>query len=200
MTERPWLYVVAGPNGAGKSTLAALLLPDVVVVNPDNIARMLNPAAPESSAFAAGRRALAEVRVHIEAGLSFGLETTLAGRWVFRAMAQARRRGYGLMVLYVGIESKHLAIRRVAARVRAGGHDVPAEDVRRRYQLSLSHLSEALAIADQAVLYDNSARAEVGPRIFAEVENGVIVALEPERPAWFSGVLRRVDLGTDLRG
>jgi hypothetical protein len=53
MTKRPWLYVVAGPNGAGKSTLAGLLLPDVAVVNPDNIARALNPATPESAAFAA---------------------------------------------------------------------------------------------------------------------------------------------------
>lgn len=46
MNDRAWVYVVAGPNGAGKSTLAQLLLPDVPVVNPDDIARTINPAAP----------------------------------------------------------------------------------------------------------------------------------------------------------
>jgi predicted ABC-type ATPase len=83
MSERPWLYVVAGPNGAGKSTLAQMLLPIVTVVNPDDIARTINPHAPEASAFTAGREALKHVQEHLDAAHSFGVETTLAGRWIF---------------------------------------------------------------------------------------------------------------------
>jgi predicted ABC-type ATPase len=199
MNHQAWIYVVAGPNGAGKSTLAQLLLPDVPVVNPDDIARTINPAAPESAAFAAGRQALAQVQDHLDAVRSFGVETTLAGRWIFRVMKQAKRRGFGVMMLYVGIAPETLAVQRVAERARAGGHDVPVEDIRRRYRTSLEHLPEALATADQAVLYDNSTRAEVGPRVFAELERGVFVALESERPEWFTATLGAAVLGGTLR-
>jgi predicted ABC-type ATPase len=93
MNPPAWIYVVAGPNGAGKSTLARMLLPDVPVVNPDDLARTINPAAPEAAAFAAGRQALAQVQEHLDAGRSFGVETTLAGRWIFRVMKQASGEG-----------------------------------------------------------------------------------------------------------
>jgi predicted ABC-type ATPase len=200
MTERPWLYVVAGPNGAGKSTLAQLLLPDIPVVNPDDIARKLNPHSPEAAAFTAGREALKHVQKHLDAARTFGVETTLAGRWIFRVMRQASLSGFGVMVLYVGIAPETLAVHRVAERARSGGHGVPVEDIRRRYRIGLAHLAEAIAGADHAVLYDNSTRAEVGPRVFAEVEEGVFVALESDLPPWFPIALGRTEIGTSLRG
>lgn len=200
MSEQPWLYVVAGPNGAGKSTLAQLLLPDVPVVNPDDIARAISPHAPEAAAFTAGREALKHVKEHLDATRSFGVETTLAGRWIFRVMKQASVSGFGVMVLYVGIAPENLAIRRVAERARSGGHDVPVEDIRRRYRISLAHLAEAIASANQAVLYDNSANAEIGPRVFAEVEEGVLVALEADHPPWFYIALGGMGVGMSLRG
>ncbi|HEY0153602.1 MAG TPA: AAA family ATPase [Longimicrobium sp.] len=199
MSERPWLYVVAGPNGAGKSTLAQMLLPVFPVVNPDDIARTINPQAPEASAFTAGREALKHVRDHLDARRSFGVETTLAGRWIFRVMRQAGLSGFRVMVLYVGIAPENLAIRRVAERARSGGHNVPVEDIRRRYRISLAHLAEAVASANQAVLYDNSAGPEIGPRVFAEVEEGVFVALETDRPPWFSIALGGTGIGMNLR-
>jgi predicted ABC-type ATPase len=80
------MYVVAGPNGAGKSTLVGLLLADVPVVNPDDIARGIDPETPERAAFTAGRHALREVAGHQRAGRTFAVETTLpgsgsSGRW-----------------------------------------------------------------------------------------------------------------------
>jgi predicted ABC-type ATPase len=102
------------------------------------------------------------------------------------------------MMLYVGIAPEILAIQRVAERARAGGHDVPVTDIRRRYRTSLAHLREALAGADQAVLYDNSTRAEVGPRVFAELEDGVFIALESDRPEWFSVAIGLAEIGTTL--
>ena len=40
------MYILAGANGSGKSTIASVLLPtkSIVYVNPDDIARELNPA------------------------------------------------------------------------------------------------------------------------------------------------------------
>lgn len=41
-------------------------------------------------------------------------------------------------------------------RVLAGGHDVPEEDVRRRYRRSFENLPIAIKRADHAILFDNS--------------------------------------------
>ncbi|HEX7048808.1 MAG TPA: hypothetical protein VF188_01250 [Longimicrobiales bacterium] len=74
-------------------------------------------------------------------------------------------------------------------------------DVRRRYRKSLVHLPAALAAVDHAMLYDNSAPAPQGPRVFCEIEEGVVVALESERPQWFERALGpRVRVGDELRG
>lgn len=199
MSGLPWMYVVAGPNGAGKSTLVGMLLADVPVVNPDDIARGIDPETPERAAFTAGRHALREVAGHLRAGRTFAVETTLAGKWIFGAMERARRRGFRIMLIYVGVAPEVLAVQRVAERVQAGGHDVPAEAVRRRYRTSLTRLSDALAVADQAVLYDNSAAAGAGPRVFAELEDGVVTALEVDLPSWFDAALGGVTVGTSLR-
>jgi predicted ABC-type ATPase len=184
MTPRPWVYVIAGPNGAGKTTLARQLFPDVATINPDEIARDLSADAPEEAAFAAGRRAIEIVRERLRAAESFALETTLAGRWILAVMDSARGAGFGVALVYVGVDSERLAIQRVRERRQAGGHDVPEGDVRRRYRRSLAHLPAAIGLSDHTMLYDNSAPANAGPRIFAEVEQGIVTALEPDPPRW----------------
>src|SRR3712207_6108993 len=113
MTSLSSLAVVAGPNGAGKTTLAGDLFPDVPIINPDRIAAQLSPGMPERAALAAGRRAIEEIRKKLSAGATFGLETTLAGRWIFRVMEIARAAGYGIDLVYVGVESDRLALQRV---------------------------------------------------------------------------------------
>ena len=197
MSDRT-LAVVAGPNGTGKTTLARLLFPEIPVVNPDSIAAALSPQSPEEVAVEAGRLAIREIHARLAAGESFGTETTLSGRWIFRVMEQARRAGYLTELVYVCVESDWLATQRVWERKAAGGHYVPEADVVRRYRASLGHLPAALQLVDHAVLYDNSV-AE-GPRVFGEVERGVVVALEPDPPRWFEVALGpNVRPGDDLR-
>ena len=104
-------------------------------------------------------------------------------------MDEARSKGYGIALVYVGIEGERLAIQRVKERAEEGGHDVPEPDVRRRYRKSLDHIPVALSRVDHALFYDNSAPAPEGPRIFCEVEDGIVVALEPDRPRWFEHAL-----------
>jgi len=51
-------------------------------------------------------------------------------------MARLRRwkaRGYRIEIVFLRIESPQLGLRRIAARVRQGGHDVPRADVLRRF-------------------------------------------------------------------
>lgn len=194
----PSLAVVAGPNGAGKTTLARLLFPEIPIVNPDSIAATLAPGRPEEAAVAAGRLALREIHERLNARESFGTETTLAGRWILRLMEDARRSGYHIEFVYVCVEGEWLASQRVWERKSAGGHFVPEADVWRRYHASLGHLRTALLSADHAVLYDNSSPA--GPRVFGEVSQGVVVALEPDVPRWLERALGPdVRPGDDLR-
>ena len=49
-----------------------------------------------------------------------------------------------------------VALQRVAARVARGGHDVPAQDVIRRYARSLENLPRAMQLADKVTILDNS--------------------------------------------
>ena len=83
-TARPHLFIIAGPNGAGKTTYAFRHIRAVAgtseFVNLDEIARGLSPLEPEKARQRAARVALEMTGGFIRAGVSFSLETTLAGR------------------------------------------------------------------------------------------------------------------------
>jgi predicted ABC-type ATPase len=78
----PTLVVIAGPNGSGKSTLTAAVDFEgrANLVDPDAIARGMNPSHPESAAGPAAREAIARCRGYLAAKTSFAVETTLAGK------------------------------------------------------------------------------------------------------------------------
>jgi predicted ABC-type ATPase len=60
--------------------------------------------------------------------------------------------------LYVGLGSAERHVRRVKVRAQAGGHDVPGEDVVRRYHRSLANLPAVLQQVDRVLIYDNAGR------------------------------------------
>lgn len=173
---RPSVVILAGPNGAGKSTVAPTLLHGALAVSEfvdaDVIARGLSAFDPESVAFAAGRVMLARLRDLAEQRVSFAFETTLASRSFAPWLQNLRASGYEVHLLFLWLPSAEFALERVADRVRAGGHDVPAAAVRRRYRGGLRNffrLYEPLASTWR--LYDGSgpeprlvaARLEVQP-------------------------------------
>jgi predicted ABC-type ATPase len=75
----PTLTVIAGANGSGKSTLTKQLERPILLIDPDAIAKELNPLDPASAAIAAGRNALALSQQYIQSESSFIVETTFAG-------------------------------------------------------------------------------------------------------------------------
>jgi predicted ABC-type ATPase len=158
------VIVIAGPNGAGKSTTAPSLLRDTLqvseFVNADTIAGGLSAFRPDSVAIAAGRAMLERIRQLAEARADFAFETTLASRSFASRLARLKRNGYHVHVLFLWLESADLAVNRVAARVRLGGHDVPEGTVRRRYQRGLRNFFGLyVPLADSWQVFDNS-RAE----------------------------------------
>lgn len=140
----PNLFIIAGCNGAGKTTASDTILPDVLdcreFVNADNIARGLSPYNVESVAFEAGRIMLARIEELLNEGVDFAIETTLSTRSYVSMVKNAQTKGYKVTLIYVWLESPELAIDRVAQRVSKGGHHIPSDVVRRRYQRGLKNL------------------------------------------------------------
>jgi predicted ABC-type ATPase len=123
----------------------------------DELARGLSPLDPSLSAFRAGRILLDEARTLMKAKASFALESTLSGKTYLALIREAQALGYRFLLHYIVIGSGNQAVDRVALRVKLGGHHVPEEDVRRRFERSRRHfLEDYLPLANEWVLWDNS--------------------------------------------
>ena len=156
----PTIYLIAGCNGAGKTTFAREFLPKEVkclhFLNADEIARGLSPFDPEAGAVRAARLLLTEFRLSVARGETFALESTLSGKTYIRLFREAKRRGFRIYLHYLWLPNPAIAIARVQQRVKKGGHNVPAADVRRRFSRSLVHLVEDYApLADKWAVWDN---------------------------------------------
>lgn len=66
--------------------------------------------------------------------VSFAFETTLASRSFAPWLRDLRDSGYAVHLFFLWLSSPDLAVQRVAYRVRSGGHNVPADTIRRRYR------------------------------------------------------------------
>ena len=162
--RHPRCVVIAGPNGAGKTTFARQFLPDearvVNFVNADLIAMGLSPLQPDLAAIAAGRLVLQEIDRLAEAGADFGFETTLSGMTQAKRLQRWKQAGYRIEIVYLRLRSTQLALRRIAARVRQGGHNVPRADVIRRFKRGWENFESVYRpLADSWAVYENSDRS-----------------------------------------
>lgn len=161
----PRCIVIAGPNGAGKTTFARQFLTrDARIlhyVNADLIAGGLSPFRPELAALAAGRLFLNELDRLAASRNSFAFETTLSGLGHLERLRRWKKAGYRIEILFLRLMSPALALRRVAARVRQGGHHVPRVDVLRRYARGWQNFNAYRALADAWEVYDNSGEKPV---------------------------------------
>lgn len=161
LTKSKKIVIIAGPNGAGKTTFAREFLPNEAAcptfINADLIAAGLSPFAPEKAAIQAGRLMLAEIDRHVRCQESFAFETTLAGRGYSTRIPVWQSAGYRTKLIFLRLASVELAIERVAARVRQGGHDIPEAVIRRRYEAGWRNFRELYRNrVDSWQVYDNS--------------------------------------------
>ncbi len=137
----PNIYILAGPNGAGKTTFARLLLPTALqirdFVNADLIAAGLSPFAPEKEAVQAGKLMLRQIDKLVAQERSFCLETTLSGKAYLAKIARWQNLGYDVHLFFLSLPDAGMAIRRVAERVRQGGHHISDDVVKRRFAVGL---------------------------------------------------------------
>lgn len=157
----PRCIVIAGPNGAGKTTFAREFLPReagvVHFVNADLIAGGLSPLRPELAARRAGRLVLMELTRLAKDRKDFAFESTLSGRTYLRVLSRWKTAGYRIEMVFLSLPSAQLALQRIAARVRQGGHNVPRADVLRRFDRSWNNFCTLYRpLAHTWAVYDNS--------------------------------------------
>ena len=133
------LYIIAGANGSGKSTFAGILLnkKDLEFLNANNIAKEISPDAINSVPISAGKIYFKRLNEYLQNDKSFAVESTLSGNNIIRIIKEARKRNYKIMLIYAFLQNCTDCIARVQNRVKNGGHNVPQEDIIRRYYKSI---------------------------------------------------------------
>jgi predicted ABC-type ATPase len=186
----PVLHLVVGPNGAGKTTFYESVLgpaTGLAFINADRIAAARWPDDPGEHAYQAAELADAERRSEIAAGRSFATETVFSHPSrldLLRAAGAAGYRSY----LWAILVPEELAVQRVAVRVELGGHQVREAKVRSRYRRMWRLIREAIGLADEAEVLDNS-RASTPFRPVARFLRGALVGAAVW-PSWTPPDLR----------
>ena len=155
------MYILSGCNGAGKTTASYTLLPEMLecseFVNSDEFAKSLSPFDPSEASVSASRYMLLKIRYLMSRRADFSIETTLATRSLVGIIQQAKELGYSITLLYFWLNSPELAVARVADRVLNGGHNIPEDVIRRRYERGIRYFFDTYSpICDRWVLADNS--------------------------------------------
>lgn len=197
------LFVLAGVNGAGKSSLggAAIQASGAEFFNPDIAATRLREQQPglfteqaNGLAWTLGRRGLEKALVD---GLTYAFETTLGGASMTKLLLDGARAGAEVHVWYAGLATPELHLRRIQARVAAGGHDIPEAKVRERFDASRSNLVRLMPHLASLRVYDNSFEADPRagrrpqPVLLLQMQAGRVIAHAPLRavPAWAKPLL-----------
>lgn len=171
--------IIGGVNGAGKSSLTGVLVGEHndfgIVIDTDSLT-----AKQGGDKLKGGKEAIRIINDCLEKGVNFTQETTLSGKKTLRTINSAREKDYYIRLYYVGISSAEESISRINNRVRKGGHNIPPEDVRRRYEKRLDDLINILPYCDEVHFYDNeNGFADVG-----EYRNGNIIFSGDYIPEW----------------
>ncbi len=172
------LYIIAGPNGAGKTTAAYTFLPEIldckIFLNADEIAKGISPFDVEAVAFQAGRIMLNQIEKHLDAGDTFAIETTLATRYYVQLALEAQKNGYKVVLMFLFLRDSETAVARVKRRVEGGGHHIPIEVIKRRYDKGLFNFFKYfMNVANEWYFIDN----EEIPLTLAKKSEGEIAIL-----------------------
>ena len=159
-------YIIAGPNGAGKTTFATEFLPIeaecINFINADLIAQGLSPFKPDKIAIEAMRIMIQHINECEKKNESFAFETTFSGKGYVKKIKDLKIRNYEIIIYYLKLPSVEFAIERVKLRVTRGGHNVPEQVIRRRFERSLVNFEKLYKpLADSWIVYDTSGNIPV---------------------------------------
>lgn len=163
----PKIVVFAGPNGSGKSTITGNTTICGTYINADLIQKDNGISVMESALEAERLR-----ESNLKSKSDFTFETVLSTDRNLNLLRRARDLGYFIRGYYVLTCSADINVIRVASRKAIGGHDVPEEKIRARYDRCLSLLPQFVDICDICSIYDNSLDAPF--RIYKKYHGAII--------------------------
>lgn len=171
--------IIGGVNGVGKSSFTGVLKERCEdlgqIIDVDKITAELG-----AGALAGGKAALAKIENCIEKQLSFTQETTLSGYRTESTAKKVKDLGYSVRLFYIGLDSVDESLLRIQNRVKRGGHNIPTDDVERRFQGRWDALAKVLPYCDIAEFYDN----DNGFIKVAEYRNGELRKVGELSPKW----------------
>lgn len=175
-------YIISGPNGAGKTTSAKYLLTKFLeineFVNADEIARGLSPFNPRSVDLTSSKIMLRRIKDLIKQEKDFAFETTLSGNNYLNVIKELKKENYSVNLIFLYLESPQEAKKRVAYRVKTGGHYISDNDIERRYYRGLQKLVENyLKVVDYAIIIDATSTAR---EIIAKKSKSKLRVLSPK--------------------
>lgn len=146
--------IIGGVNGVGKSSFTGVLKEQTTelgtIIDVDKITADLG-----GNLLMGGKSSLKKIRECIDKGLSFTQETTLSGYKTESTAKEVKALGYHVRLFYVGLDTLDESLQRIENRVRRGGHNIPQEDVTRRFQSRWDAVAKVLPYCDGAEFYDN---------------------------------------------
>jgi predicted ABC-type ATPase len=175
------LIIIAGANGTGKTTLANEFLKKykIYFLNADEIAKR---SGKIQSPIKAGKIFLHKLTELIKKRKSAAVESTLAGQYLVKTIKKIKPLGYRISIIYFFVDSPEIALARIQARVKAGGHNIPKTDVLRRFYRSKANFWKLYRnLADEWTIFYNGnerlAPVATGEKANCEVIDEVLFAL-----------------------
>jgi predicted ABC-type ATPase len=185
--------IVGGADGTGKSSLIGVLKAERndlgYVIDVDKIA-----FENQGDNYKAARIAISKIESFLKHGITFTQETILSGHMVERTIIKAKNSNYNIHLFYVGLSSAKESIKRLRNRVEKGGHNIPEQDVIRRYQNRFDTLIKILPYCDEVKFYDNENRFDN----VAEYRNGVIIFKSDYKPDWLTTLQEQLNQDENL--
>jgi predicted ABC-type ATPase len=203
---RPVIFVLAGVNGAGKSSLGGAIIrrKGGSYFNRDEVAARIGHdlGGPIDEANA---RAWQEGKELLERTIryraSHAFETTLGGTTIPRLLAVAANANFDVRVWFLGLSTPEQHIARVQRRVARGGHDIPVEKIRERWDASRRNLLSLMPLLTELKVFDNSEESDAitgevpPPRLLLHWQEGMVVAPSLEAleatPEWAKPIVAR---------
>lgn len=171
--------IIGGVNGTGKSSLSGVLAAESselgIIIDTDKIT-----ADSDGDRIKGGKAAIERINNSLNKGINFTQETTLSGVRTLKTIKKAIEKDYYIKLYYIGIDTAEESIRRIKNRVEKGGHDIPQEDVIRRYNKRFDDLLTILPYCNEVHFFDNgNGFSEV-----AEYRNGRLIIKKDNPPEW----------------
>lgn len=170
------LTIIGGVDGVGKTSMLGILSAkrqDIgIIIDTD---------------FIDEKTSVRQLNTFIEKGIDFTLETTLSDSYIFETIKTARDNDYYIRLYYIAVNTAEESIERIQNRVRKGGHNVPDDIIRTRFEQRLDDLLSVLAYCNETFIYDN----ENGFVEKAEYGNGRLVIKDNDIPEWLVELKRR---------